>query len=239
MLKTKLSFLTVVLAVVAAFSHATPAYASSFDQNFMFDGTCPQPPPPTLDAFVPASPSCTFTSWNNSIEINVLNAPTGFNVAVSALEMTPSDFAAEAGAFASDSCLPYLSDGNCVEYRVTPNEPLSTAANNIQVTIRWLMDTNAITTSPFIIQAEGNDPYTRELGNNVYYPCGTTQTEGTANGQSCTPISSDPADSGTTDNFSRFAVADTNASPVPEPATLTLMGLGLAAYNARRKWARG
>lgn len=204
------------MAFLAWTSVSAEATAVSFDQTFFFDNT---------------TPVASSTDANNFIEIAITSTGTPFSLAVIATDLTQEDFQAQAGNFSDRLCLGIADNGDCIEYTVTP---VGTFTGPIQISLGWLKDTNPITQSPLIIQAEGNDPFSSELRNQTYFPCGFGGL------QTCDPddpdADTDPADTGTTDNFSRFINSFTpQSAPTPEPATIVLLGTGLAGVLSRSR----
>jgi hypothetical protein len=194
---------------------AVEASTFSFDQVYFFhDATL-------LDSNVGA---------NNAIRIQITSIDRPFSLDVSATDVTEEQFAKDAGAFTGSGCLGYLSDGDCVEYTVKP-EGTGQYMPPIRITVAWLLDTNSIAPSPLLIQAEGNDPFSSELRDQTYFP---DSTDGIHFCQDGDDGECDPGESGTTDNFSRFAILN----PVPEPGTLLLVGSGVAGAFWRRRRQR-
>jgi hypothetical protein len=202
----------VILALRAVPAGATPF---AFDQTYYFNDSYSE------NGFEQPLLPDSVGSATHSIDVAITTVGpdqngSPFSLDVSAHSLPQLDL----GNFSQLNCLEYSGPG-CVEYVVVPTGVYS---GPIQITIAWSLNTNGTTTSPIIIQAEGSDPYSSELQNQTYFPCGL---------RGCI----DPADTGTTDNFSRFAEAD---NPVPEPSALMLLGSGLLSlgYRARRRFSR-
>jgi hypothetical protein len=165
---------------------------------------------------------------NNAIRIQLtLDQPIDFSV--SAMELTHQQFGAEAGEFSGSDCLGYVELGNCIEYKILPSHPINTSYT-ATLTFAWVLDTNAFAPMPLLIRAEGDypGPYQSALDNQLYYPDAVPGIHFCDNPDTC---KDDPGESGTTDNFSRFAVLN----PVPEPGTLLLVGSGVAGAFWRRR----
>jgi hypothetical protein len=218
-----------VMAILAL--RAVPASATPFDQTYYFNDQFSS----DTGNQSPLESSIGATNW---IDIAIADF-TGTSLDVTAHEFTQADFATDPetaprgsipirsglnclGSVSAMTTVNGPSNPDCVEYVVGP--PNGTVTGPIQITISWGFDTNPTTTSPIIIQAEGSDPYSSELRNQTYFPCGLND---------CI----DPADTGSTDNFSRFTEA---YDPVPEPSALMLLGSGLLSlgYRARRRFSR-
>jgi hypothetical protein len=221
MVQTRVVALTLtLLAAVASAVEATPF---AFDQVYYFHDATP------LGSSVGA---------NNAIRVQISSIDQPFGLSVSAIEETEAEFALEAGAFAGTDCLSFLDDHNCIEYNVKPTGS-GTYMPPILITIAWLLDTNSIAPSPLLIQAEGNDPFSTELRDQMYFAhstdgipfCHDSGDDG--RGKHC---EDDPAETGSTDNFSRFAVL--SSAPVPEPGTLLLVGSGVVTALWRRRRQR-
>ena len=216
-----LGFFALTLAVLASTAPKADASPIPFDQTYYFFDAGP-------------SPTCTGCG-NNGIWIHIDDVgPGAFSLtSVTASELTNAAFQSGNPAFSADNCLGYLSNGNCVEYTVIPSRSVDPSLDNIKVTVAWLSNTDSITMFPFLIQAEGIDPYTSTLGNPQ-----VTNGGGTGGIPFGTCEDCDGAISGTTDNFSRFLVAyqPLSSVPVPEPGTLILLTTGLwTAARARRR----
>jgi len=211
------SVVALAVTLLALLASAVEASPCAPDQVYFFDDA----------TLLPSS-----VGANNAICIQIASIDQPFSLDVSAKEVTELQFAQEAGAFSGSGCVADLSNGDCVEYTVKP-EGTGHYMPPIRITVAWLLDTNSIAPSPLLIQAEGNDPFSSELRDQMYFPNSTDgihfcqdRDDGECDG--------DPGDSGTTDSFSRFAILN----PVPEPGTLLLVGSGVAGAFWRRRRLR-
>jgi hypothetical protein len=205
------------LALLVSTAAAAEATSITFDQIYYFhDGTL-------LDSDAGA---------NNAIRIQIASVIEPFDLVVSAIEVSQDQFAQEIGGFSGLNCLSYLSDHNCLEYNVTPTQP-GLYTGPIFITIGWLLDTNPITTSPTLLQAEGDDPFSFQLRDQQYFPHSTGGIPFCTNNDN--DECDDPADTGTTDNFSRFVVAYPPPEAVPEPGTFVMVGCGAIGMMYRRR----
>lgn len=218
---------TIAVAFLGLAFCTAPVYATTISPTFYFGNT------PNSDGFFSSADAAT---GDNAIQFT-MDVGTGFS-------LDPSQFSVEAflfkqsdlAAFPGFACLPYAG-GNCIEYQVFISDAdralIDTSTNPIDVTIAWLTDTNSITQNPFILHIDDpltpgcdslKSPCSSLLANNVYSPSGT--------GSICfRDCAIDPADSGQTDNFSRFGVI----YATPEPTTMVMLGAGVLGLAWRKR----
>ena len=126
-------------------------------------------------------------------------------------------------------CVPI--DGvNCISFTVTPSDPNGWVGDYV-VTIAWAADTN-LTYPNTPLDSSG-------LGRiRILHFDSSGVTDITTPNSYCSTCGVDPSIGGKDNNFSEFLVAQAPATPVPEPASMVLLGSGLAALFVIRRRRR-